>query len=231
MDGLKRLAPQSGREVPVSLLKSYLRLDGDSEDNLLQLFIDSAHRRVEEYLSVSIMEESFYYKLDAPPILDSRRLDKQRMSNVGGYSRFGTYGTQGTGAVPYVVFGWLPESIILPVTPIRSVTSIKAYQNDGTEVVIDTASYTLENRGRHGEIIFDREYVWPPELRLVAGVVIEFVAGYLDEEVPPILTETVLELAAFKYNTRGEGTDDHELRILNKAEQMKTWGVDFAYPQ
>lgn len=232
MRQVKRLTTATDRTITVGLLKSFLRIDGDQEDNFLLRLIEAAEERLEDYLSHGLLDESWVLKEDAPPRIRSYLDSRRGMSTASENTYYGSYGLEGSGSAPYYYYGWIPESIVIPIAPLRSVTHIKIFQDNNQEVTLDTAAYTVNTRGCHGEVIFDRGYTWPPEIRLVSGLEIEFISGYENSDlVPRCLSHTVLEMAAYFYNNRGEGTEEQLVRIMNHAEAFKSIDYQYGYPE
>lgn len=68
--------------------------------------------------------------------------------------------------------------IVLPVGPVSSVTSIKAYSATDVESTVATSVYRLDTASNPARIVLKDGQVWPDGLRPETALVIVFVAGY-----------------------------------------------------
>ncbi len=98
---------------------------------------------------------------------------------------------------------WPGDPFTLFRGPVQSVTSITYYDTDDTAATLDMSVYFVDTYG--GRIGLKYSQIWPATtLRPIAGVVVEFVAGYGDAaaDVPEPIRQAILLLAAHMYEHR-----------------------------
>ncbi len=113
------------------------------------------------------------------------------------------------------------DCIELPLPPLQSVTSIKYKDGAGTEhALTENTDYLVDTDSIIGRIVLPRGKSWPAaSLWPVNPVVIEYVAGYSDENpIPDELKHAMLLLIGHMYEHREEATE--------KALQSVPFGVD-----
>jgi uncharacterized phiE125 gp8 family phage protein len=105
------------------------------------------------------------------------------------------------------------ETLEIPLPPLQSVTAVTAYAPDGTETVIDPATYTVDAASQPARIGFG--CIPPTALRAINAVSIAFTAGYGDaaDDVPAPLREAILEVVAELYVHRGDAPAELTLTI------------------
>jgi uncharacterized phiE125 gp8 family phage protein len=95
---------------------------------------------------------------------------------------------------------WTPH-IIVPRPPLQAVESIRWYDRENQEHVLDPAAYFVDDRSEPGRIVPNGS--WPGGLRPVNGVCVTFVAGYQDLAlVPRRCRQAMLLLVAEWYENR-----------------------------
>lgn len=71
------------------------------------------------------------------------------------------------------------REIILPRSPLLSVTEVSYFTSDDTETIVDAAVYTVDDATKPGRIVLAESATWPTAtLRSSKGVKIAFTAGY-----------------------------------------------------
>jgi uncharacterized phiE125 gp8 family phage protein len=97
------------------------------------------------------------------------------------------------------------NSLEIPRPPLQSVTSITYYDEDDTEHSLDSGSYLVDTYSEPGRVVLKAGESWPDgELRPANGVVLQFVAGYGDEEsdVPETTVQAIRLLVGHWYENR-----------------------------
>ena len=97
--------------------------------------------------------------------------------------------------------------------PIITFTSIKAFQLDNTEVVVDTALYTVDVDADPPRVFLNSGQLWTPDLRANNSFKIRYLAGFAipADSVPEDIKLAIKEMTAYLYQHRG---DDIVLREL-----------------
>lgn len=95
--------------------------------------------------------------------------------------------------------------ILLPKSPIISVTSIKYDDADGVEATVDPADYQADIVSPDGWVVLSGGAVWPVTLSAINAARVRFVAGYgAPDDVPAPLKQSVLVKVAELYENREE---------------------------
>ncbi|HEX3674032.1 MAG TPA: head-tail connector protein [Rhizomicrobium sp.] len=102
----------------------------------------------------------------------------------------------------------------IPLLPVQAVSAVTTYAPDGTPAVLDTALYQVDVTS--ARVALKPGAVLPTLLRPINAVSIAFTAGYGDAEtnVPPLVRQGILDIAADLYTNRGDGTGEMPLEAL-----------------
>lgn len=184
---------------PVSLseVKAFIRLDGSSEDDLLNGLITAARSAAEQYLRRSLITQTWKLTLD---------LHRSNLDNL----------PEGTYQLPVTaLYGGLPEVVPLPKGPVQSITSVVTYDTANTSSTFASANYRVDNS--NDRLILNYGAVWPSNMRPQAATEITYVAGYgAASDVPqPIKTGMLIHIASL-YEQRGMCGDEQALPVATK---------------
>ena len=106
---------------------------------------------------------------------------------------------------------WPSRPIELPLAPVAEVTAVKVALVSGAMLTIDPAFYEVDTRGEPPRIAARRGQAWPMPATRLAGIEVEFTAGYgAPAAVPQPLKQAILLLAAHWFESRapiGEGVE------------------------
>ena len=172
---------------PVELfeIKSHLRVDDTSEDEVLFDAIREARQLIEDYLNIAMINQSWRLTLDHwpggqpdtyPPTLNS-------------------------------VLAPGARAVELPRFQLGSITSVTTYDSDSTSTAVTVADvFDVDTYSTPGRIALQSGAVWPTAGRPTNAIDIEYVAGYgaTKGAVPPLLRRAVRNVAAFLYEHRGD---------------------------
>ncbi len=109
----------------------------------------------------------------------------------------------------------LTEPIIIPKSPLISITHIKAHLQGGTETTVSSANYIVDLASEPGRVALKVSQSWPTgALRVINGVEVKFVAGYgpVSSDVPEDIRRALLIIIG----------DFHENRESSPAKFEKT---------
>ncbi len=104
-----------------------------------------------------------------------------------------------------VLDGWPPDRAIrLPVSPMITVTEIRAYGADGEGRQIDLDQFLPDGQANPARIICPAHVDGAPVLRERMGIEIDYVAGFGTgpEAVPADLAQSIRTLVAYWYENR-----------------------------
>lgn len=98
---------------------------------------------------------------------------------------------------------WPAGGVEIPLAPVRAVTAIALVNGEGAQVPVDPALYEADIHAEPPRIVPGCASIWPPPLRRVAGIAIEFEAGYgAAQAVPAPLKQALLMLVAHWFENR-----------------------------
>lgn len=116
---------------------------------------------------------------------------------------------------PQSILTGIPAFVVLPRWPLASVTSVKVYDQSGTETAVDVAAtFDVDTFQRPGRLALKSGNVWPVAMRETNAVIIDYVAGF--SSVPGALKRAVMMMAAHLYANRGDcsGASDAAVRAI-----------------
>jgi uncharacterized phiE125 gp8 family phage protein len=161
---------------PVSLsdVKTFLRIDGNENDAILNILIASARRTAEEYTKRAFITQTWRLSMDSFCVDD------------------------GVVRPPFIPQG---HSIQLSRQPIQSITSITTVDSAGTSLTVPPSTYTLDTAS--GRILLNALKSWPSDLRSEAAIVITFIAGWdSSANVPAPIHQGILQHVAASYSSK-----------------------------
>ena len=188
--------------VSLDLLKTVLRIDINAEDSYLSQLISSAKISIEEYLGISLLNQTYISTLDYPPSWERIRKDGRTITNSVIYN----HGSSGSHYVSsgYNTFG-SNEVIKIPISPLVSIDSFKIFNRINEESNIGSDSYIVDVDKTPGEIIMNENHLWP-ELRWLSAIKVVYTAGHGEDVdgVPGDIVQSVLDTCVYRYSNRGE---------------------------
>ncbi len=100
----------------------------------------------------------------------------------------------------------LTEPIIIPKSPLISITSIKAFLQDGTTSTVLAADYIIDLASEPARVALKSTKTWPTgALRTINGVEVIFIAGYgpVGSDVPEDIRRALLIIIKDLHENRG----------------------------
>jgi len=172
--------------LPITLpsAKEFLRVTGNSEDQLITDLIGQAANMAELYLKRSLITRTMKLTLDGLPLKNPN---------------------QWWNGVKQGAISDLYESanfIDLPYSPIISITSITYYDTSDTSATFDSSNYFLDSAG--AKVCLTNSGIWPTSLRPYKSMEILYKAGYGEspENLPFGLQSAIRLLVSFLYQNR-----------------------------
>ena len=183
-------------DVAVSLedLKTFLRVDGTTEDELIKSFAKAAINRIEKYIDHKLITQTWEILFD----------------------RFPGYGSVGLGDVTGVVdasrsvLSGCNGEIELPFGRVQSIESFKTFDNDDQQYLFNATNYYVDTVSYQGRISLKIGAVWPATvLRPANGIQIIAKVGYGDaaEDVPEEIIHAIKLTVAKLYENRGDNSN------------------------
>jgi len=106
---------------------------------------------------------------------------------------------------------WPEGPVKLPLAPAQAVTAVRVASLSGAMLPIDPAFYETDLAGEPPRLAAKRGQAWPMPATRLAGIAVDFTAGYgAAADVPPPLKQALLLLVAHWFEHRepmGAGTE------------------------
>lgn len=154
----KITTPAASWLTDLTTVKTYLRVDGTADDDLLTMYIKAASSAIDRYCNRFFINTTLEYTIDG---FGEDRRDSLAAGFYEGHK---------------ATFLGNAGEIDLPFRPIYSVTSIKTFDAANTETTFSSSSYQVDETG--GRIYLNEGTTWPTDLRQREAVKIVYVAGY-----------------------------------------------------
>lgn len=199
---------------PVTLAeaKAWARIDGDTEDALLEQLITTARVAAEQYIRGSIISQTRKLTLDLYG------------SGLADNLADGVYDLPVT-----VLYGGLPQQINLPAGPVQSITSVVTYDLSNAATTYSADNYSLDSAG--DRLFLNYGAIWPSNMRQRAACAITYVTGYGDTStsVPQPIKTAILIHVATLYEQRGQCDGQMDLppaskQLLNQYRKLGSRG-------
>lgn len=132
-----------------------------------------------------------------------------------------------------VVFDWFANEMPLPMAaPLQSVTSVKYYDEDGTQQTLATSVYDVDTLARPGTVVLKPNQSWPSVQsdRRNGRVEIVYVAGWdAPEDVPERIKQGIKQFVAYLDLDR-DGMEPQALAARQAAERCWSDRVAWSAP-
>lgn len=174
---------------PISRIEAreHLRLDDDVDDSQVRAYITAARVWAENYTGRAFINRTMRQTLDSTPATTNGPFGAYVQAHqnvlVGGYSH-----------------------IEIGMSPVVSVSSIKYYNDAGTESTWATSNYYVDTIRDVPRIVLLDGGSWPTDLRAANGLEINFTAGYgtSPNQVPEPIRTAILQYMTFLFEHRGD---------------------------
>lgn len=155
----------------VSEVKTYLRIDNENDNSLIENLIASACKLCEQTTGLSLISREVSLYMDA----------------------------------------WDNEILPLPSCPIISVNAIKVYSSETSSSLYSASNYYVDNKNLYNpRIVLKDGPVIPLPGIDVNGIEVQYTAGFGSdvEDVPALLKQGMLQVIAYLYEHRGDGSNN-----------------------
>ncbi len=130
-----------------------------------------------------------------------------------------------TASWTYKITNFPEAEIVLPISPLQSITSIKYYDNNDVQQTWSSGEYTVDTASTPGRVRPASGYDWPSDLRGYNNdIEVIFVAGYGDaaSDVPDGVKAAIKLLASNWFENR-ESNAPINLQPVPMALESLTW--------
>ena len=176
-------------QEPVTLqeVKEYLRVDDSTDERIIRPFIETARRFCEEHTGRALMTQTLTLFIDAFEDIDDPLFEGIR-----------------TG--PYL--NYYKNYVVLPRSPVVSVTHVKTFDDSDTETVFAASKYFLDSAREPARIVLRTGETFPTALRVANAIEVKYVVGYTSQfNIPEPLRLGILQHIAYLYEHRGDMYD------------------------
>jgi len=173
-------------QEPVTLqeVKEYLRVDDATDERVVRPFIESARRFCEEHTGRALMSQTLILYLDAFE------------------DRFGPL-WEGVRTGPYL--NYYKNYVVLPRSPVTSVTHIKTYDDADVATTYDSSKYYLDSAREPSRVVLRTGETFPTALRVANAIEVKYVTGYTSQyNIPEPIKLGIMQHIAFLYEHRGD---------------------------
>ena len=185
MAGVSVVTAETDLLFTIAELKKHLRIDNtDEDDNVLVVLQSAVHNYVKNYTKRSLTTQTL--KLGIDSIYDADI--PIREGNYVGIDQDITR-----------------RSIILPQSPVASITHVKYYYDADTESTFASSKYYLDSMSVPARLVLRSGESYPTGLRVANAIEITYVAGYGNTaSVPKDIKNAGLIYAGYLYEHRGD---------------------------
>ena len=187
MAGLKITTEPTQEPLTVQEVKEYLRVDDSTDERIIRPYVQTARKFCEEHTGRALTTQTLTLFLDAFDDIDDPLWEGMR-----------------TG--PYL--NYYKNYIVLPNSPVVSVTHLKTYNDSDTATTMAATEYYLDNAREPSRIVLRTGSSFPTALRVANAIEVEYIAGYTSQyNVPEPLKLGMLQHIAYLYEHRGDMYD------------------------
>lgn len=174
--------------ISLNEIKSFLKIDHNDEDTLLEVLIESSTERLEDEIGFKFIEQEweiyfdYFSKVSDGLIFTS---DDGTLSSVQARA----------------------NHLNLPFGKIIQIDSFSTFDDDDNEFMVDSATYQADIHSHYGKISLRYGSIWPATvLRPSNGIKISGLFGISPDAagVPKKIKMAVMELVAAMYEYRGD---------------------------
>lgn len=184
MGGLVQTTNPSGKPLTITEVKSFLRIDFNEDDIFLIGQLTMVTDVVEKYLRSALISRTYELAVDKLP---EREIPLREGLYVG----------------PFMSYPL--DYIDLPFSPVVSVSSIKTFDDQDNETVVNSAKYLVDTFRKPARVILRNGETWPNATREANALIITYTAGYgTASQVPEAIRLAMLQLIAYSYEHRGD---------------------------
>lgn len=185
MAGLTVNTSESAYAITSAEVKNWLRIDGSDDDTVITSLIKTAHNWAKKYTKRSLTTQTLTLSIDSIYDVDIPLQEGQYTGIDIDITR---------------------RSILLPESPVASITSVKYYDDADTESTFASSKYYLDKAGIPARFVLRQGESYPTGLRVANALEIKYVAGYGgSSDVPEDIKQACLLYCAYLFEQRGDG--------------------------
>jgi len=187
MAGLSVVTAETAYAITSTEVKNWLRVDGSDDDTVIGNLVIASHNWAKRYTNRSLTTQTLKMSIDSVYDTDI----PVREGNYVGIDQDITR-----------------RSILLPQSPVASITHVKSFDDADTESTFASSKYFLDKAGIPARFVLRNGQSYPTGLRVANALEITYVAGYGGvNDVPQDIKHACLIYTAWLFEHRGDGTE------------------------
>lgn len=184
MAGIKVTTEPTAEPLSLQEVKEYLRVDDATDERVVQPLIIAARQFAEEHMNRALMQQTFTLMLDA--VIDQDQPLYEGMRTAPDLNYYKNY-------------------IVLPKSPVQSVTSVKTFDDSDTATTMASTKYYVDTQREPARIVLRTGETFPTALRVANAIEVIYVAGYTSAfAIPEPIRLGMLQHIAYMYEHRGD---------------------------
>ena len=184
MAGIKVTTAPTAEPLSLQEVKEYLRVDDATDERVVQPLIIAARQFAEEHMNRALMQQTFTLMLDA--VIDQDQPLYEGMRTAPDLNYYKNY-------------------IVLPKSPVQSVTSVKTFDDSDTATTMASTKYYVDTQREPARIVLRTGETFPTALRVANAIEVIYVAGYTSAfTIPEPIRLGMLQHIAYMYEHRGD---------------------------
>ena len=184
MAGFKVTTEPTAEPLSLQEVKEYLRVDDATDERVVQPLIIAARQFAEEHMNRALMQQTITLNLDTT--IDTENPLWEGMRTAPDINYYKNY-------------------VVLPRSPVISVTSLKTYNDSDTASTMSASKYYVDTQREPARIVLRTGETFPTALRVANAIEVVYVAGYTSAyAVPEPIRMGMLQHIAYMYEHRGD---------------------------
>lgn len=188
MAGLSVETAESVFAITSAEVKNWLRIDGSDDDTVITALIKASHNWARDYTGRSLTTRTLKMAIDSIYDTDIDIREGQYIGIDQDINR---------------------RSIILPASPVASITHVKSFDDSDTETTFSSSKYYLDKISVPARFVLRNGESYPTGLRVANAIEITYQAGYGGaSDVPEDIKHACLMYFAHLFENRGDNATD-----------------------
>ena len=184
MAGIKVTTAPTAEPLSLQEVKEYLRVEDATDERVVQPLITAARQYAEEHMNRALMQQTFTLMLDA--VIDQDQPLYEGMRTAPDLNYYKNY-------------------IVLPKSPVQSVTSVKTFDDSDNATTMAATKYYVDTQREPARIVLRTGETFPTALRVANAIEVIYVAGYTSAfAIPEPIRLGMLQHIAYMYEHRGD---------------------------
>ena len=200
MSGLSVVTAETAYAVTLAEAKEQLRIDGSSDDNVLNRLVQTSHNWAKNYTKRSLTTQTLKLSIDSIYDVDIPLREGMYLGIDQDISR---------------------RRVLLPQSPVASITHVKYYDDSDNVSTFASSKYYLDLAGVPARFTLRNGESYPTGLRVANAIEITYVAGYgASSDVPTDIKQACLTYLAYMFEHRGDLMDGKNVGVPTLATQL-----------